>query len=35
MYIGDNHILANIEAAEFEKEIIMEGKNNEHTNSYK
>ena len=26
MFIGDNHILANIEAAEFEKEIIKEGK---------
>jgi len=26
MYIGDNHILANIEAAEYEKEMITEGK---------
>jgi len=33
MYIGDNHILANIEAANFEKEIIVEVKN-EHSNSY-
>ena len=35
MYIGDNHILANIEAAEFEKEIIIEVKNNEYNNSNK
>lgn len=34
MYIGDNHILANIEAAKFEKEIIIEVKKNEHTNGY-
>ena len=35
MYIGDNHILANIEAAEFEKEIITEVKKYENINSYK
>ena len=35
MYIGDNHILANIEAANFEKDIIIEVKSNEHINSNK
>jgi len=35
MYIGDNHILGNIEAAEFEKDIITEVKKNEHINSNK
>ncbi len=35
MYIGDNHILANIEAADFEKEIIIEVKNNAGNNSNK
>ena len=34
MFIGDNHILANIEAAEFEKDVIIEVKNNEHTSIY-
>jgi len=35
MMAGDNHILAKIEAAEFEKQIIIEGKNNEYNNSNK
>ena len=35
MYIGDNHILAKIEAADFEKEIIIKEKNNEYYNSTK
>ena len=30
MYIGDNHILANIESAEYEKEIITEVKKYEY-----
>ena len=34
MFAGDNHILAKIEAADFEKEIIEE-KNNEYNNSNK
>ena len=33
MYIGDNHILAKIEAADYEKEIIVEEKENEYHNS--
>ena len=35
MYVGENHILAKIEAADFEKEIIVEEKNNEYNNSDK
>jgi len=35
MYVGDNHILAKIEAADYEKEIIIEEKNNEYNNSNK
>lgn len=35
MYIGDGHVLANIEADDFEKDLIIERKNNEYTNSYK
>ena len=35
MHIGENHILANIEAAEYEKDIIIEVKNNERHNSNK
>ena len=35
MYIGENHILAKIEAADFEKEIVIEEKNNEYNNSNK
>ena len=35
MYIGENHVLAKIEAADFEKEIIIEEKNNEYYNSDK
>ena len=35
MYIGENHVLAKIEAAEFEQKIIIEEKNNEYCNSNK
>ena len=35
MFIGENHILSKIEAADFEKEIILEEKNNENNNSNK
>lgn len=34
MFVGENHILAKIEAADYEKEIIVEEKN-EYNNSYK
>ena len=30
MYVGENHILAKVEAADYEKEIIIEEKNNEY-----
>ena len=35
LFIGDNHILSKIEASDFEKEIILEEKNNENNNSNK
>ena len=35
LFIGENHILSKIEAADFEKEIILEEKNNENNNSIK
>ena len=35
MFIGENHILAKIEAADYEKNIIVEEKNNEYNNSNK
>ena len=35
MFVGENHILSKIEAATFEKEIILEEKNNENNNSNK
>lgn len=35
MFVGENHILSKIEAADFEKEIILEEKNNEYNNSNK
>ena len=35
MFVGENHILSKIEAANFEKEIILEEKNNENNNSNK
>ena len=35
MYVGENHILAKIEAADYEKEIIEKGKSNEYNNSNK
>ena len=35
MYVGENHILAKIEASDYEKETIIEEKNNEYNNSYK
>lgn len=34
MFVGENHILAKIEAADYEKEIIVEEKN-EYNNSHK
>ena len=35
MFVGENHILAKIETDEFEKEIILEGKNDTYNYSYK
>ena len=34
MFVGENHILSKIESSDFEKEIILEGKN-ENSNSNK